>query len=317
MRNSRKKASVPLLDLPIKDKEIYWMSSSGQCCDNSGLSPLANLYLTISLNMFLNNVIYLAINLPASQSRRDNLKEQELRCGIRIQLVEAVSGADLTDEQKNMYNAAERSKIYTNHLTANEQACVHSYRKALSTFLASGAEYAVIMEDDVTLNDNFTEGVDFIINRLGGWQSCKLYTEASKMYDIMPAIEGAPLQPIFPRKFPWGAVCYLHSRQSAEILLENMKDFYLPADTLIAKILMSKGVPAFGTNPNLAGTLYPHNEQSDIDAGVSRENKEITSRTLFQYLRYRWSVFESTLGKMRMRRILKRSLYLKNAKDDK
>lgn len=263
------------------------------------------------------NIIYLAINLRHAQSRRDNLKEQELRCGIRIQLVEAVSGADLTDEQKAMYNAEKRSKIYTKQLTLNEQACVHSFRKALATFLASDAQYAVIMEDDVTLESNFTEGVNFIIKRLGGWKSCKLYTEASQMYEIMPAIEGAPLQPIFPRKFPWGAVCYLHSRQSAEILLENMKDFYLPADTLIAKILMAKGIPTFGTNPNLAGTLYPHNEQSDIDAGEERRDNETPSRTTLQYLRYRWSVLESTLGKMSMRRLLKRSLYLKNARDDK
>ena len=262
--------------------------------------------------MSLNNVIFLAINLPASQSRRDNLKEQEAKCGINIQLVEAVAGATLTDEQKSMYNAAKREACYTKHMTANEQACVHSFRKALTTFLASDAEYAVIMEDDVTLNENFTEGLDFIINRLGGWESCKLYTESSRMYEVFPPINGAPVQPIFPRKFPWGAVCYLHSRKAAEVLVENMRDFYLPADTLIAKILMAKRIPSIGTNPNLAGTLYPNNEQSDIDAENARDEQKEPRRSLAQYLRYRWSVFESTRGKINMVKLLKKSLYLKN-----
>lgn len=282
------------------------------------LSPLGYIltHTSVSILMSLDNVIFLAINLPASQSRRDNLKEQEAKCGIRIQLVEAVSGADLTVEQQAMYNATKRSKIYPQHLSANEQACVHSFRKALRTFLDSSAEYAVIMEDDVILEYNFIAGLNFIINNLGGWESCKLYTESSKMYSVIPPIPEAPIQPIFPRKFPWGAVCYLHSRKAAEILLENSKEFYLPADTLIAKILMAKKVPAFGTNPNLAGTLYPNNEQSDIDTEEKRTHIR-EKRTIAQYIRYRLSVLGSTLGKKAMRSLLKRSLYLKGNDTDK
>ena len=83
---------------------------------------------------------YLVINLPESETRRNSILEQAVKHGIRIELVEAVSGKSLTEAQRAMYLPHERSKRFVRHLSDNEQACLHSHRKALEIFLASESE---------------------------------------------------------------------------------------------------------------------------------------------------------------------------------
>lgn len=256
-------------------------------------------------------LIYLAINLPASQERRDNLKFQAEKCGIKIKLVEAISGATLTEEQKAMYEVNQRMRMYPKHLTANEQACVHSHRKALQTFLDSPAEYGVIMEDDIDLANGFADGVNYIIDKIGGWECCKLYNIPCKLYDILDVPADAPVKPIFPRNNSCGAVCYMYSRKAAVKILEHTQKFYMEADPLIAKVLMDCCLPTFGISPNLASTIDPHHEMSDIDKGESRQNGQKAKRTLSQYIRYRWRKMSFSRGKWRMLKLLRRSLYIK------
>ena len=255
-------------------------------------------------------IIYLALNLPASQERRDNLKIQAEKFGIDIKLIEAVSGATLTEEQKSMYRPTTRALMYPTQLRPNEQAYLHSYRKALQTFLDSPAEYGVIMDDDVVLHDIFPAGLSYILEKVGGWELCKLYQPPCKLYEVFPDVPGAPVKPVFPRKITCVSVCYMYSRKAATILLEKTKTFYMEGDPLIAKILMDNNLPTISTYPNLAGTLYPNNEQSDIDAAGSRRQTH-TRRNLLQYICYRFKILNFTLAKMRMLKLVRRSLYTK------
>lgn len=252
------------------------------------------------------SIIYLAINLPRSAERRAMLAEQEERAGIKIQLVQAISGAELTAEQRAMYDERRRASLYTTHLTPNEQACMHSHLKALRTFLASGADYGVIMEDDVLLNEDFRAGIDCLLHRVHGWESAKLYNEKCKLYEICPKLADAPLQPVFPKKVPWGAVAYIHSRAAAEMIVRHLTRFWMGADAMIAITLLEHGVPVIGVTPNLVSTAYPKNEQSDIDAGAHRLQQEVRPRTLPMYLRYRASVIRTAIRKSRMRALLRR-----------
>ncbi len=266
------------------------------------------------------NIIYLAINLPSSKERREHIQQQGANLGITVQIVEAIAGKDLTEEQKKMYDSRKRESMYITHLTPNEQACAHSHRKALSTFLASDADYAVVLEDDATFEPNFLSGIKFMINDVPGWECCKLYTEPSKLYPLCPTIPEAPVQPVFPKKIPWGAIGYMYSRAGAEKILAHFNSFWLGADTQLADIMLKHHIPVTGVVPNLVSTLYVHNEQSDIDDGgrrntviaASQDAPKRTKRTTMQYLRYRASVIGRAIGKWQMcrqmRRIFKKSL---------
>lgn len=258
-----------------------------------------------------NTIAFFAINLPGSVERRENVYRQAERCGIDIQLVEAVSGATLTEEQKAMYDAKARLKHFERHLTPNEQACMHSHRKALEQFLASDAEYGVIMEDDVILGDKFMDALTYLTERLGGWEFCKLYCDPGPLYDVFPHAEGEPLYPVFPKKFLWVSACNMYTRKAAKLALKKTSRFCLAADAQIGSVMMRAGLPSISLNENVAGVLNPNNEQSDIDDGGSRTGGPVVKRTLKQYIRYRRSIASNSLAKSRMCRILRRSLYLK------
>lgn len=267
------------------------------------------------------NIVYLAINLPSSIERREHIQQQGASIGITVQIVEAVSGKTLTDEQKQMYDSRKRESMYITHLTPNEQACVHSHRKALGTFLATTADYAVVLEDDATFEPGFLSGIKHLTTSIPGWECCKLYTEPSKLYTLCPPIENAPVQPVFPKKIPWGAIGYLYSRAGAEKILAHFDSFWLGADTQLADIMLKHHIPVIGVVPNLVGTLYAHNEQSDIDDGGQRntvtpatQNAPVRyKRSALQYLRYRFSVIERAVGKWlmcrQMRSIFKKTIH--------
>lgn len=256
--------------------------------------------------MSTSSVIYLAINLPKSAERRELLAEQEKKAGITIQIVPAVAGADLTDEQRALYDTRRRASMYTTDLTPNEQACMHSHLKALRTFLASDADYGVVFEDDVLLTEDFLAGINCLLHRVQGWEVAKLYNQPCRLYDICPPMKDAPLQPVFPKKIPWGAIGYLYSRAGAEKIVQHLTSFWMGADAMLAKVMLSHGIPVIGITPNLISTAFPENEQSDIDEGGHRLKQDKRPRTLLMYLRYRLSVLSTALQKDRMRALLRR-----------
>ena len=259
------------------------------------------------------HILYLAINLPASVERRKHIVQEGKKQGLDIQIVEAVAGRALTPEQKAMYDVRKRESMYFTHLTPNEQACVHSHRKALRTLLESDADYAVVLEDDATLEPIFKEGIRYLIQNIPGWECCKLYTEPSTLYPLCKCLQGAPVQPVFPKKIPWGAIGYLYSRTGAQKILKHFDTFWLGADTQLADIMLKHSIPVIGVTPNLVSTLYVHNEQSDIDDGGQRYTPEQqTKRTATQYLMYRLSVISRAIGKWlmcrKMRKIFKHTI---------
>lgn len=250
-------------------------------------------------------VIYLAINLPKSAERRAQVEQQAQKAGITIQIVPAISGAELTDEQRAMYDSRRHASMFTADLTPNEQACMHSHIKALRTFLESDADYAAIFEDDVLLSDDFCAGIDCLLHRVQGWEIVKLYSEPCRLYDICPPMKDAPIQPVFPKKIPWVAVGFLYSRAGAEKLVKKLSTFWLPADVMLARVMLSERIPVIGVTPNLVTTSDPNNEQSVIDSECSRREVIKPSRSFLMYLRYRLYVITTAVLKFQMRQLLR------------
>lgn len=255
------------------------------------------------------SIIYLCINLPRSEDRRQSIAQQAERIGIRIELVEAIAGADLPPVAPG-YDSKARRRCYSQDLMINEQACVLSHIKALRTFVNSGADYGLIMEDDAMLADNFAAGLEELLHHWQGWEVAKLYNtpDIGKLYPVVDApVAGAAVTPVFPKKLLWGAVGYLYTRRGAEKLLAGLQSFSLAADALIGATLLELRIPTIGITPAIMLTYDPNNEQSSIDPGKERVLKK-PKRSLAQYIFYRLSVWKVTLGKWRMRRMMRRLL---------
>lgn len=261
--------------------------------------------------MSLPSILYLAINLPRSEKRREQVLGEGRKFGIDIQLVPAVAGKDLTEEDLSHYDRKARKKAYPFDLTPNEIACTLSHRKALKTFLDSGAAFGVILEDDVLLQPHFNEGLAWLTQKLHGWQIAKLYSAEGKLFSVgMDKVEGAPVRPVFPKKIMWITVGYLYTREGARRMLEGLERFWMPTDAQMAQIMLSRRIPVVSVEPGLVVTGDPLHEFSDIDADAA--TSRVVShprRNLFQYLTYRFSVWSIACGKIRMRRLLRRVLH--------
>lgn len=259
----------------------------------------------------MKKVKYLVINLPDSEKRRSCIMEQAVRHGITIEVVEAVSGRTLTDEQKAMYLPRERGKIFTRQLSNNEQACVHSHRKALELFLESDAEYCVVLEDDALLDEKFVPGVHYLIDKIGGWECARLHSIGCKRYPLLELPADAPVQVMFPRNNTCMNVGYLHTRKSAEVLLAQSRTFCMEADYLWGRILTEQEIPTLATYPNLVQLAPGYAAESDIDKDAPRFTSKSARRSLLQYLRFRFYRMSFTRAKMRLLDLTRRALYTK------
>ena len=258
------------------------------------------------------SILYLAINLPSSEQRREQVLAEGRKFGIDIRLVPAVAGRELTEEDLSHYDREARKKAYPFDLTPNEIACTLSHRKALKTFLDSEADFGVILEDDAQLQPHFNEGIAWLTQKLHGWQIAKLYSAEGKLFSVgMDNIENAPVRPVFPKKIMWISVGYLYTREGARRLLEGLEHFWMPTDGQIGQIMLSRRIPVVSMEPGLVVTGDPLHEFSDIDADASASRLvPHPERSLKQYIAYRLSVWAIAWGKIRMRSLLRRVLHL-------
>ena len=256
----------------------------------------------------IHNIHFLCINLRSAVDRRAAVETQAQRFGIKVQFVDAVVGKDLP-ENVPAYDKQGRAKIYPYDLSPNEIACTLSHIKAMRAFLAGGAEYAVIMEDDIIFETNIIDGLHELTHHLRGWEAAKIYTadDAGRLYDL--GDKGEHVCAVFPRKIVWGSVAWLYTRRAVEQLLAESQHFYLASDAHIGHILLNKQIPTIGVYPRLIATSDPNCEQSTIHTS---DTPRITSghrRTLLQYLRYRASVIRIARGKKRMIALMKQLLH--------
>lgn len=256
-------------------------------------------------------VIYLVINLPSAEERREAILAQAEELGIVVQLVPAISGAELTAEQLSCYDEAFLQRYYSYKLTANEIACTLSHRKALDTFLEGGADYAVVLEDDAKLAPHFCEGVRELTQRLRGWEVAKLNIPAhrSRPIPLPPAeMQGATISPVFCTRIGSEAVGFVYTRHAACVIREALESFYLPADSMIGQIILDKQLPAIALQPQLVIQEAPGG-LSTIDAHNSSQRAVSGRRSLAQYLRHRIRTWANNLRRRRLYRAVRRRVH--------
>ncbi len=249
-------------------------------------------------------VNYYYINLDRCPDRRQRCEEQAARYGIAMQRIPGVDGASLTEADLGNYN----SEASLRELRINEHACIKSHAKALRTFLDSGAPYAVIMEDDITLYPHTRSTVEYIVAHRSGWECVRLYTETSKIYPVMERNTCDPCELIFPRKVLWGAIANLYTRKAAEVILDALQSYDQGFDSFVGCTLLARRVPICAVFPNAVSTWDPFNEASVIDAGTGVIRTRQVKLTLGYYIRRRLHVWGVALNKLRMRRLLKKVL---------
>ncbi len=126
----------------------------------------------------MNNALYTTylINLDRSQDRLEFMKKEFDKQQIHFERIPAVDGALLNGSEYLLKNK------YDRNLVPGEIGCYLSHVKALQTLVASEYLYAVIIEDDAVLSDDFKKVVEKSIavhhinqDKKADWDVLKLF----------------------------------------------------------------------------------------------------------------------------------------------
>ena len=204
------------------------------------------------------------INLDSSTARLEKADAELKKHGIVYQRISAVDGRPFNVSQFERYNSS-RSNAYTGRdLIGSELGCYLSHKKALEAFVASNAEFGLILEDDLHLVDDFKSILDqtiaWLITQPAQWHVMNIAANKKKMARPILSLQGHQLYKAY--YFPILALGLIWSRQGAESFLAQMDDIYTPIDVEI-QAWVSKSGKGLSIYPPI---VVPSGAVSDIDA---------------------------------------------------
>lgn len=122
----------------------------------------------------------LVINLDHETDRWAHISAEAARCGLTPERISAVSGLDVPERlREKFFDGA--SQEPSSLLLPGEVGCYASHLLAYEKILESGMPWAVILEDDVRLCDDFLRTVSETIRHLpSGWDIVRLSSQPSR-----------------------------------------------------------------------------------------------------------------------------------------
>jgi glycosyl transferase family 25 len=224
------------------------------------------------------------INLARRTDRRERLETRLQELGLTGIRIDAVTPDTIPADVMKRHQASPEDR----RMTIPEVACLMSHRRALKTFLDSGAPVGVILEDDVILASRFAETTASLaadsaigIVRLERMTPRFKVGAAKRSHGDLGA-----LYPV--RQYDWGAAAYLLTTSAARKLLDLDYPMMVPADYWVFDLGFAKPrgealeqfVPAIAIQERLLADRCGANPDSDL------EQERVKRGNLFDIPRY-------------------------------
>jgi glycosyl transferase, family 25 len=173
--------------------------------------------------------ISLVINLARSPARLARISSQLERLKLPFERFAAVEGRDIDPDATQAFSRRDYQRRHGKHPTPCEIGCHLSHMGAMRRFLESGAEFALILEDDAILSDALP-GVLSGLERLAGeWNIALLYGNYPGAAQTLERVgRNHELVGFLARET--GAVAYALDRKAAAIYLDRLFPMSLPFD---------------------------------------------------------------------------------------
>jgi glycosyl transferase, family 25 len=114
------------------------------------------------------------INLDRAPQRWAAISAQLQGLGLPFQRLAAVDAQALTPHQLAQLDAAAYRRQHGMQPVLGELGCYLSHVQVMQAFLASGADYALVLEDDVRLHAGLPEVLAGLAQHPSRWDMCKL-----------------------------------------------------------------------------------------------------------------------------------------------
>nr|WP_210292590.1 glycosyltransferase family 25 protein [Rhizobium sp. BK602] len=202
------------------------------------------------------------INLDRSHERWERLCRQAVLYGLNVVRVSAIDGSKIPESERIDFHP--QQFVYHNgrQLLAGEYGCYRSHLLALQQFIASGDKMALVMEDDVELNERLVPRALAAMDSVCGARLVKLVNH--RLVGFKPIAETRENDVVGRCMHgPQGsAACYIVNRAAAKKLVVTLKQLLLPYDVALERG-WSTGVETFSTLENLAD-FSPHRADTTI-----------------------------------------------------
>ena len=189
------------------------------------------------------------INLKRDVARRDFMVEQLERLGLAYELIEAVDGSTLTDEDYKLYSPELSQSTIYRPLTPNEIGCALSHIRLWERMIHEDIPEVLILEDDALVAEAM---IGVLANRdklPEGWEHIN-FTTFARVQTFRPFI----FDIYRPAKFleqPLSAIAYLLTKIGAEKLTAGCYPICMPIDYYFSVL----GLKSFGIEPQVAALM--------------------------------------------------------------
>lgn len=212
------------------------------------------------------NLNVYVVNLDASTERLAQADLELKNHQIQYQRISAVDGRQFDVHAQAGYHS-EKAHYYTGRdLLGSEVGCYLSHKKALEQFVASGADWGLILEDDLKLCADFKakilETICYIEDQNIECDVLNLVSNKRKISRQLTTIQGHDLLRAY--YFPISALGLLWSKAGAQAFLAQLHELYMPIDVEIQKWAsqIGRGLSLVPALVKISGA------ESDIDANT-------------------------------------------------
>ncbi len=232
------------------------------------------------------------INLDKSTERMAKISKRLDELEVPFERITAVYGAELTLEELQInYDPKLNAKTYRRELPCGEIGCYMSHIKAWKMIIERKLQCAIILEDDITIDEGFREIAERLAGSTGDFEVVKLFCGKSnpKIAASEPIGKNHKLCRFY--KVLSGNPGQLITFNGAKNLLGSHQKFGRPVDVDIQHWWESD-INVLGIYPPIVDILQ--RIQSDIDSQDTRKNKTTITgalRNLGLRLRYEYNLF--------------------------
>lgn len=205
------------------------------------------------------------VNLKENIDRRDAMERQLENANLNYQFIEAVKGADLTDEQI-------KSKVQDYPdclLTKGEIGCALSHINIYQKMVNDSIEYALVLEDDAVVPENLEKTINELIQ-----QDIKQNRNVYLLSEVISYIENKKLHSnIYSAYHACGTHGYLINLKAAKKLLSVLNPIRYEADMWWI-FRFRKYVNVYCLIPHLINTNDENKSNSALEVERAKVQKE-------------------------------------------
>lgn len=228
------------------------------------------------------------INLKHDEERRKFMVEQLERLGLPYELIEAVDGSALSDEDFKISSPELSQKTIYRQLTPGEVGCALSHIHLWERMLRDDITEVLIFEDDALIAQAMLGVLENRDKLPENWEHIN-FTTWSRVFPFGDLIFDIYRAGKFLDR-PFSAVAYLLTNSGAEKLLSKVKPLYIPIDDYFSIV----GLNSYAVEPQVVSRMNFGSSIGKREKGIKPKLREfiemIRSMLIFCGMRSEWIV---------------------------